>query len=88
MKVKIVRLVIKDDEIQNINYLVNPDKDKLAELKYMIEHRFDYEFENNLSNEAIKEAEEFCDNIWNNIERFIEQNFVTLDIDEEYQINY
>lgn len=88
MKVKIVQLVIKDDEIQDINYLVNPDKDKLAELKYMIEHRFDYAFENNLSDEKIKEAEEFCDDIWDNIERFIEQNFVTLDIDEEYQINY
>ena len=49
MKLKIVQLVIKDDEIQDINYLINPDKDKLAELKYMIEHRFDYEFENNLS---------------------------------------
>lgn len=88
MKLKIVQLVIKDDEIQDTRYLINPDKDKLEELKHMIEHRFDYQFEDALSDEEIEKLENFCNASWGHIERFIEQNFVTFDIDEIYEIDY
>lgn len=88
MKLKVVQLVIQDDEIQDTHYLINPDKDKLEELKHMIEHRFEYQFEDNLSDEEIKKAENFCDAIWDHIACFIEQNFITFDIDEIYEINY
>jgi hypothetical protein len=47
----------------------------------MIEERFDYQDNETLSDEEIKKAEKFCDNIWEHIEPFIEQNFVTFDID-------
>ena len=88
MKLKIVQLVIKDDEIQDSRYLINPDKNKLEELKYMIEHRFDYQFEDTLSDEEIEKAENFCNAIWGHVERFIEQNFIIFDIDEIYEIDY
>lgn len=91
MKVKIIQLVIEDKElgeIQDTHYLVNPDKNKLKELKHMIEDRFDYQNNENLSDEEIEKAEIFCDNIWDNIENFIKQNFVELDIKEVYEIEY
>jgi hypothetical protein len=91
MKSRIVELVIKDNdigEIQDTYYLLNPNKDKLAELKQMIERRSDYQFEENLTDEEYLKAQELEDNIWEAIDLFISANFVTLTIDEIYEINY
>lgn len=91
MKLKIVELEIKDndiDEVLNTYYLVNPDGSKLAKLKHMIEHRFDYQTAENLSDEAIEIAENICDNIWEIIIDFVNDNFVVLDVDETYEIAY
>jgi hypothetical protein len=88
MKLKIVKLEIKDEEICDTYYLVNPDKDKLAELKHMIEHRFDYMFDENITDEEFDKAEELVSDIWKAIDLFISANFVTLDIDEIYEIAY
>jgi hypothetical protein len=98
MKLKIVKLEIKDYDLVGIveypngvldtKYLINPDENKLAELKHMIEHRFDYQFDDTFTAEEIFKAEKFCDSIWHNIDKFIEENFVVLDIDETYKIAY
>ena len=94
MKPKIVRLEIVDNDLVGAEklldtyHLVNPDKDKLAELKKMIERRFDYTFDENISDEEFEKAEELCSNIWEAIELFINANFVVLDIDETYEIQY
>ena len=88
MKPRIVELVIKDEEIQDTYYLINPAKDKLAELKHMVEHRFDYQFDESVSDEEFDKAEELINNIWEAIDLFVNTNFVTLDIDEIYEINY
>lgn len=95
MKTKIVKLEIKDTDllssyecpsgILETFYLIDPDETKLAELKNMIEHRFDYK---DMTDEEIEKIEEFCDNIWSNIYDFIKDNFVTLNIDETYEIAY
>ena len=88
MKPKIVKLEIKDNEIHDVletYYLVNPDKNKLAELKRDIEERFNYD---GLDDEDIEAKEEFCDDIWNCIGCFIQNNFVVLDIDATYEISY
>lgn len=98
MSEKIVQLNITDfeligdmecpDGILGTYYLVNPDKSKLAELKSMIEHRFDYMYDENLSDEEVEKAKEFHDQIWGHILDFIGENFITLDIDETYEIAY
>ena len=95
MKPEIVKLVIKDYEmigdaaypngILKTYYLLSPNKIKLAELKKDIEERFNYD---GLDEEDIESKEEFCDDIWNCIEYFISKNFVTLDIEETYEIEY
>ena len=91
MTPKIVRLEIVDTDVEfetpllDTYLLVNPDKDKLAELKHMIEHRFDFD---GLTDEEIEANEKFCDDIWGNIERFIVKNFIVLNIDETYEIEY
>ena len=88
MKVKLVKLEIVDDaweDTYNTYVLVNPDKDKLAKLKQMVEGRWDTD---GLTDEEIAEKEDFCDNIWDRIESFITENFVVLDIDENYEIAY
>ena len=91
MKLKIVRLEIVDNDEQFDNsllttyLLVNPDWVKLVELKYVIEHRFDTD---GLTDEEIAAKEEFCDNIWRDIELFIRDNFVVLPVDETYVIEY
>lgn len=84
----IVKLEIKDEEICDTCYLVNPNKDKLAELKHMVEHRFDYMCDENITDEEFDKAEELVSNIWEAIYLFISANFVTLDIDETYEIAY
>lgn len=69
-------------------YLVNPDAEKLNQLKAMIETRFDYGSDETLSDEEYEQAENFCDHIWENIEEFIKENFVSLDIAEVFEISY
>ena len=76
-----------EEHIMKTFYLLNPNKDKLYELKQLIEERFDYQFEDDISDEEIKAAEEFNDDIWNHIYDFVEKNFQQLDICE-YTINY
>lgn len=91
MKLKIVELNITDNEMNETlctHYLVNPDKKKLAELKHMVEHRHDYMFEENISDEEFEKAEELVGNIWEAIDFFISTNFVVLDIEEIYEIEY
>lgn len=94
MKLKIVRLEIRDDELMgdkrllDTYHLVNPNKEKLAELKHMIEHRFDYMYDDNISDEDFDKGEELVSNIWEAIDLFISNNFVVLDIDETYEIAY
>lgn len=92
MKLKIVKLQIIDydanGEILKEYDLINPDKAKLEELKHMIEHRNDYMFAENISDEEFDKAEEFADNIWECINEFISTNFVVLNIDETYEIAY
>ncbi len=91
---KIVRLDIVDndfdwrccdDKVLNTYYLIDPDETKLAELKNMIEHRFDTD---GLTDEEIEAKEKFCDFIWDEVEKFINENFNTLDINETYEIAY
>lgn len=92
MKLKVVKVEIVDydagSEILFEYALVNPDQKKLAELKHMIEHRSDAFFNENATDEEIEAAEEFNDNIWENVVKFIAENFVVLDIDETYEISY
>ena len=88
---KIVKLEIVDNDtsynerLLETFYLTDPDETKLAELKRMIEHRFDYD---GLTDEEIEKVEEMCDDIWGYIYGYIEDNFATLDIDETYEIAY
>lgn len=92
MKLLIVKLVIIDYDANGETLLeldlINPDRKKLNELKQMIEHRHDVLFDENATDEAIEYAEEFNDNIWDNIYAFIDENFVVLDINEDYEIAY
>jgi hypothetical protein len=88
MKLKIVELEIKDEEMCDTYYLVNPNKDKLTELKHMVEHRFDYMYKEDILDEEFDKAEELVNNIWEAIDLFISANFVVLDIDEVYEIAY
>ena len=76
-----------EDPILKTFYLLNPNQEALGKLKQMIENRFDYQFDDDISNEEIKAAEEFNDNIWNNIYDFVEANFEQLDI-HECEIEY
>ena len=97
MKPKIVELVIKDYEligdvtypngILDTYYLINPDKEKLEKLKHIVEHRHDYLYED-LTDEAFDIAEEISNNIWDAIDLFINANFIVLDIEEAYEIQY
>lgn len=88
MKLKIVELIIKDEEIQDAYYLANPNKSKLDELKHMIEHRHDYMFDDNITDEEFDKAEELANNIWEAIDLFISSSFIVLDIEEIYEIAY
>lgn len=88
MKVKLIKLEIVDNDWQdtyNTYLLVNPNASKLATLKQMVEHRFDTD---GLTDEEIAEKENFCDNIWDRITDFINENFVVLEMDETYEIAY
>lgn len=88
MKAKLVNLEIVDnawEDTYNIYVLVNPDESKLAELKQMVETRFDTD---GLTDEEIAAKEDLCDNIWDRIADFITKNFVVLSIDETYEVLY
>ena len=76
------------DGVLDTYLLVNPNREKLAELKKMIESRLDYDLDESLSDEEIKAAEQFCDNIWEHIQKFIDENFICLDVNEVFTINY
>lgn len=95
MQVKYVKVDIIDREvdvgenpIQQTYTLMNPNMNKLKQLKYLIENRHNYKFDKNLSKQDIQKCEEFCDNVWENIDTFVQENFVTIDIDEVYEIKY
>lgn len=79
-------MIYGEDSILKTFYLIHPDEEKLNQLKQMIEHRLDYQFED-LSDEEIKAAEAFNDNIWNYIYDFVENNFEQLEI-HECEIEY
>lgn len=92
MKLNIVRLEIIDYDANSevlLEYdLVNPDRKKLTELKRMIEHRSNALFDENATDEEIIAAEEFNDNIWENVEQYIMDNFIVLPVNETYEIAY
>ena len=92
MKLRVVKLEIIDYDnggtILHECDLVNPDMKKLAELKEMIENRFEYMYEDGLSDEDIRKAEEFRDFIWDKVHEFIAENFVVLKTDQTYEISY
>ena len=91
MTPRIVKLDIMDNDVAYDNrlldtyVLINPDENKLAELKQMIETRFDTD---GLTDKEIRAKETFRDNIWFRIDEFIAKNFVVLNIDETYEIAY
>lgn len=91
---RIVKLDIVDNEVFDGSpvletyYLIDPDKEKLRQLKHMVENRLDYEYDDTLSEEEYSYAEERANNPWEFIDLFIAMNFKTLDIDELFEINY
>ena len=91
---KIVRLDIKDNYlcygeelILETFYLIDPDIKLLDELKEMIQNRFDYQYDDEISDTEYEEAEEFADFPWDYIRSFIRSNFTELYVDE-YEIEY
>lgn len=95
MKVKITKLKIIDRDVDwgenpvlDCFLLVSPDKKKLNELKEMVEGRFDYQFDDNISEEDFKTAEMFAGNVWDNVYEFIEDNFTVIDVDTSYEIEW
>lgn len=89
---KIVKLDFMDNEYcddrpLDTYYLIDPDKEKLKELKQIIEHRWDYEYDDTLSEEEYEHAREIDNDPWGFIDLFISINFKTLDIDT-FEINY
>lgn len=93
MKLKLVKLEIKDNELPATKkllktyYLLNPNNKKLEELKHLIEHRNDYMFEDS-NNEEILREKKIAENIWDVIESFIEIHFIVLNINDVYEIEY
>lgn len=69
-------------------YLVNPDETKLEKLKNMIEHRWDFEDNENLSEEEYEKARETADCILQTANDFIKENFTVLNISETIDISY
>ena len=91
---KIVRLDIKDNYLRygeelilETFYLIDPDIKLLDELKEMIQNRFDYRYDDEISDKEYEEAEEFADFPWDYIRSFIRSHFTQLDVDE-YEIEY
>ena len=90
---KIVRVDFKDcsifdgTPILDTYYLIDPDEEKLKELKRAVETRFDYEYDDNLSEEEYEHMREIADDPWGFIDLFISINFKTLNIDT-FKINY
>ena len=90
---KIVRVDFKDcsifdgTPILETYYLIDPDEDKLKELKRKVETRFDYEYDDTLSEEEYEYMREIADDPWGFIDLFVELNFKTLNIDT-FEIDY
>ena len=74
------------DKCLTTYYLIDPNKDKLSELKQLVEGRFDYKDDDTLSDKQVKQAEEFAWFAWDFIDEFIQKNFKVLTIDEHYEI--
>ena len=95
MKAKIIKLEFVDKDvnvgenpIQQQYYLLNPNKEKLQELKSLVENRFDYMSNDSLTDEQYLKAQELDDNIWEAIDLFVSANFIVLDIEDSFEINY
>jgi hypothetical protein len=95
MKAKIIKLELVDKDvgvgenpIQQQYYLLNPSKEKLQELKSLVENRFDYMSNDDLTDEQYLKAQELVDNIWEAIDLFVTANFIVLDIEDNFKINY
>ena len=95
MKIEITKLKIIDMDVSwgekplvDCYLLINPDKSKLNDLKEMIEGRFDYNFDDNISEEDFAKAESFLSNIWDNVYDFINDNFIVVDVDTSYEIEW
>jgi hypothetical protein len=76
-----------EEKILETFIVKNANKKDLQELKRMIETRFDYNLNDNLTDEEIEKAEDFNDSIWTHINDFAERHFEILEV-EGYEINY
>ena len=88
---KIVRLDFVDNDISPIletYYLIDPDKNKLEELQQKLNARYDYEYDDTLSEEEYEYMREIDNDPWGFIELFVEMHFKTLNIDEVFEINF
>ena len=81
-------LSYNENPILDTYYLIDPDREKLQQLKEMIENRFEYQYDETLSDEEIIVKELIVDNIWDCIYDFITTNFKILDINEVFEIKY
>lgn len=64
------------DGILKTYYLIAPDREKLIELKNMVENRFD------------DENYDDCDGYWGVIDEFVKKNFDTIEISDTFVIEY
>jgi hypothetical protein len=64
------------DGILKTYYLVNPDREKLIELRDMVENRFD------------DENYDDRDGYWDKIDEFVQQNFSAIEIADTFIIEY
>ena len=89
---EIVKLEFRDPDwdegVLQTYYLEEPDEEKLAELKNRVENRFENMQRDDVTDEELKAAEDFIDNIWTRIDEFINENFKVIKIDKKYTINY
>ena len=77
-----------ENPILDTYYLIDPDEEKLRELKHAVETRFDYEYDDTLSEEEYQFKREIADDPWGFIDLFIEMNFKTFKMGETFEINY
>jgi hypothetical protein len=64
------------DGILKTYYLIAPDRDKLIELREMVENRFD--------DESYDDTEGY----WDRIDDFVKRNFSTIEITDTFVIEY
>ena len=74
--------------VVEVYYLKNPDEAKLAELKNMVEHRFDAMYREGATDEELDAAQQFVDSVWTRIDDFIREHFDVVDVDRSYRIIY